>query len=1347
MTKKANLTTVTNTSNNTGAINANFERLNAKLDNTLSLDGSTPNAMNADLDMNTNDLLNVKNLWVKGDLIVDGVGSLLDTISGDRQTFDTQADLKAALSLVMGNTYATRGHTTVGDYGDNLYLIREDDIGDGSCVALTGMAGFAQGLFPGNIIRAEQFGCVLGDEGELAERSAEWNAAFAFAASRSAVYSDDDGLSTETDPVGATFTCYTHFKTKDILAMTDDGLHTGARVDSMTVDWRGFVIAVPGGFLETHTQTRPIPMVIVKLRFSTIYWPSLHPAHLCAGIKCKVDVSNKHFGLRLNGFSRYGLWKVANNDSPYSTLVIKQFTRDADLIENGVDHSDFTEWNGDGIVASTKDFLMDKVRVGWGGPCVRLLDTKPDDAARNIPGQNCYWCGLESAQGYVDGDNGTGDCFFNYIHMMQGLSGNTDFIAAGSGSRTGYYADYDFSTGGMIFRQVDTPIGILSFCKISNSSFFSRLDNDKCNHYLFGAQVSISDESPDSASTPRCSSTEDTDILDPRIRVFASRGNNGSQRYPYMFSMHDQRNMTVGFYDNPAEIYWNGSAMVEASTSWNGTWDKWNQLNTAHGTSYSGPVSWRGSLAAGTYSPSVTAAGDYWVAKGALTINPGGVSVTDGQILYALVASPASSGDWLVVNVDAAPVRSPSSFVSEITSQRIKAYTTAVNLLPQETTYVANNFFKHDYFVNGTKTSTIRGFGLPEGAVTAEPGSVYFDLTNKHLWTKATGTGNTGWKTTEHCNVMAFGAVADGETSDVAAANACIAFAMNSKSVAYFPSGRYAVDASINAYPAVSVANGAGNNRFWPVAIEGDNADTTVFVVKSSDPTIDIINFNDGAAIPSNARYYRSVKNIGFEIHPDFQSATTHPRYLNLGALWNGVVHNVFFAESRSTHMTGTKMSNLDVQNVSSSRGSVPFIYKDTTGLTITSSGANILTASGPIFSVADVGKTLSLSASADSPSQYTIAGYTSTTIVTVTPNVVTHTAVLFMFDPPRVTGTGTTLTAESDCFVAAHVGLWIWITAGLSATGGSVYARIDAILAPNQITISKTLGATISAPGVYFHSASIEITDEGGNSNDVIMSNVRVFHHSGCAFAGRDIRNLVITESKWHGDGTTNLDHYSATAMVLDWVEGSFSGIFGQRVMCPFRVYFLKQQDRDFFIPFLFTGSPTNARVFSLADFNGTGTVKVGMVSSGTANWWELATDANSTPRFKVTGMGNYKSSYTMTVSDGTTTVDVKSVNYTVSDSTVTVYLAFANNIDVSTLLATGSDLEFSLPFTVLYNSYMSVLVKQLAATTGPYMWHAKAGTTYAHIVVAATGTSLIRSDFNATTTDISGGTLVYVM
>jgi len=47
-------------------LNNNFDAIQEAFENTLSLDGSTPNAMGADLDMNGNQILNATGLTIEG---------------------------------------------------------------------------------------------------------------------------------------------------------------------------------------------------------------------------------------------------------------------------------------------------------------------------------------------------------------------------------------------------------------------------------------------------------------------------------------------------------------------------------------------------------------------------------------------------------------------------------------------------------------------------------------------------------------------------------------------------------------------------------------------------------------------------------------------------------------------------------------------------------------------------------------------------------------------------------------------------------------------------------------------------------------------------------------------------------------------------------------------------------------------------------------------------------------------------------------------------------------------------------------------------------------------------------
>ena len=57
MAKTATLNTISSGYASQSQLNENFENINTALRNTLSLDGSIPNSMQSDLDLNDNDLL------------------------------------------------------------------------------------------------------------------------------------------------------------------------------------------------------------------------------------------------------------------------------------------------------------------------------------------------------------------------------------------------------------------------------------------------------------------------------------------------------------------------------------------------------------------------------------------------------------------------------------------------------------------------------------------------------------------------------------------------------------------------------------------------------------------------------------------------------------------------------------------------------------------------------------------------------------------------------------------------------------------------------------------------------------------------------------------------------------------------------------------------------------------------------------------------------------------------------------------------------------------------------------------------------------------------------------------
>jgi len=58
-------------------LNENFSNIQTSFNNTLSLDGSTPNVMQANIDMNNNDIINVSGIYVGGVNVLN----LLDNVT------------------------------------------------------------------------------------------------------------------------------------------------------------------------------------------------------------------------------------------------------------------------------------------------------------------------------------------------------------------------------------------------------------------------------------------------------------------------------------------------------------------------------------------------------------------------------------------------------------------------------------------------------------------------------------------------------------------------------------------------------------------------------------------------------------------------------------------------------------------------------------------------------------------------------------------------------------------------------------------------------------------------------------------------------------------------------------------------------------------------------------------------------------------------------------------------------------------------------------------------------------------------------------------------------------------
>ena len=125
MAKKPTVTTITTGYSSSDTLNENFEALRDGFDNTLSLDGSTPNAMEADLDLNGNNIIGADGLLINGtDYLADvtaaktaalaaqAAAELAETNAETAETNAESSETAASSSATAAATSATAAATS-----------------------------------------------------------------------------------------------------------------------------------------------------------------------------------------------------------------------------------------------------------------------------------------------------------------------------------------------------------------------------------------------------------------------------------------------------------------------------------------------------------------------------------------------------------------------------------------------------------------------------------------------------------------------------------------------------------------------------------------------------------------------------------------------------------------------------------------------------------------------------------------------------------------------------------------------------------------------------------------------------------------------------------------------------------------------------------------------------------------------------------------------------------------------------------------------------------------------------------------------------------------------------------
>lgn len=131
-------------------VNANWDLIETALENTLSRDGTSPNTMGANLDMNSYDILNVDAIS-SASLSLGGVlVTAATTLSSTNASIVTNiANLKALAVPTTDITVVVRGYYSSGDGGGGIYYWNALDTtaGNNGTVVVCTANGAAAGRF------------------------------------------------------------------------------------------------------------------------------------------------------------------------------------------------------------------------------------------------------------------------------------------------------------------------------------------------------------------------------------------------------------------------------------------------------------------------------------------------------------------------------------------------------------------------------------------------------------------------------------------------------------------------------------------------------------------------------------------------------------------------------------------------------------------------------------------------------------------------------------------------------------------------------------------------------------------------------------------------------------------------------------------------------------------------------------------------------------------------------------------------------------------------------------------------------------------------------------------------
>lgn len=401
-------------------------------------------------------------------------------------------------------------------------------------------------------------------------------------------------------------------------------------------------------------------------------------------------------------------------------------------------------------------------------------------------------------------------------------------------------------------------------------------------------------------------------------------------------------------------------------------------------------------------------------------------------------------------------------------------------------------------------------------------------------------------------NVKDFGARGDGVTDDTAAIRAAYDYAVSKGGGSiFFPAGRYRVTEEINCYRRAS-----GTNSI-PIVFEGDDLEITYIVVDFTGAGKACFRSEPSRELVASLGYWPRSSPLSFQNLQFVRGASTSPENMP-GYIWvyghgNSTLSNLKFVGGNNTHLRSLSAQNVRLFNVTSWYGGKTFTYKDTAGITFSTTEAGQITASSNIFSAADVGKKLLLTpvSAGTLTSVVTISSVESGTACTVSGPIFTFAEVKVVFEPASVSMvSGSAIcTANAPAFVAGDVGRIVFIGNAKKGLHGDAVLRAEIVRYIDEYTVELSEAAENTVENSILTCPAVEFFNPY-YATDTVSSDVKFYmlhieHYRGLGLMIGRADSYQMFGGKIHGTTTETSDNVSTFGMWVDDVDGSFQLTF----------------------------------------------------------------------------------------------------------------------------------------------------------------------------------------------------------